>query len=389
MSIVPFEVPYSPAQVRELRRRLSATRWSDEIDGSNWQYGVELEYLRDMCAYWKDGFNWRHQVAELRKLQHFRFQRHQGLRVHFVHERGRGPAPVPLIITHGWPGSFLEMLKLIPLLTEPDANGFCFDVVIPSLPGFGFSDRPHTPGMSTARIAEMWADLMEALGYRRFAVQGGDFGSGVATFLGLRHSDRVSAIHLNYIPGSYMPPLDGAALSKEEQQFVEDGRRWDEENGAYAHVQRREPQTLGCALNDSPVGLAAWILEKFRLWADCHGDLSKRFTKDEMLGNVMLYWTTQTITSSCRLYYETRHQPVYFAHDDRVSVPCGIAKFPFESPFPPRSWVERGYNVQRWTEMPTGGHFAAMEEPESLAEDIRGFFSTAVAQHQHAVADRR
>jgi pimeloyl-ACP methyl ester carboxylesterase len=287
-----------------------------------------------------------------------------------------------LIITHGWPGSFLEMLKLIPLLTEPDASGFCFDVVIPSLPGFGFSDKPRTPGMSTARIANIWTELMEALGYFRFSVQGGDFGSGVATFLGLRHADRVMAIHLNYVPGSYMPDLDGTQLTEEERQFLKDRDRWYDENGAYAHVQSREPQTLGCALNDSPAGLAAWILEKFRLWADCHGDLSKRFTRDEMLANVMLYWTTRTITSSCRLYYETRHQPVHFARGERVGAPCAIARFPFESPFPPRSWVERGYNVQRWSEMPTGGHFAAMEEPELLAKDIRAFFSTVVAQCQ-------
>ena len=377
MPIAPYEIPCSDAAVVDLRRRLGETRWPDEIAGSRWEYGVELPYLREICSYWQNRFDWRHHVSELSKLHHYRFER-DGLGIHFVHERSAARSAVPLIITHGWPGSFLEMLKLIPLLTAPrrdDPDGVSFDVVIPSLPGFGFSDRPAEPGMNSERIADLWAALMSELGYGRFGVQGGDFGASVATFLGLRYAGRVLGIHLNYIPGSYVPSLEsGPPLSDEERQSLADGDRWYQENGAYAHVQSREPQTLGCALNDSPVGLAAWILEKFRLWADCDGDLARRFTNEELLANVTLYWMTQTITSSSRLYLETRKHPVHMKPNERVAVPCAVARFPLESPFPTRSWIERGYNVQRWTAMPRGGHFAAMEEPDLLAADIRAFF---------------
>jgi pimeloyl-ACP methyl ester carboxylesterase len=378
VAITPFEIPCSDSDIADLRRRLAATRWPDEIAGSNWEYGVELPYLREICSYWQEHFDWRHQVGALSKYRHYRFER-DGFGVHFVHEPSAAPSAIPLIITHGWPGSFLEMLGLIPLLTVPDPNdpsAVSFDLVIPSLPGFGFSDRPTERGMNSERIAALWAGLMEELGYERFAVQGGDFGANVATFLGLRHAGRVIGIHLNYIPGSYRPWVDpGVPVSDDERQFLADADRWYQEHGAYAHVQGREPQTLGCALNDSPAGLAAWILEKFRLWADCGGDLANRFSRDELLANVTLYWMTQTIASSSRLYLETRRHPVHFTRNERVDVPCAIARFPLESPFPPRSWIERGYNVRRWTEMPRGGHFAAMEEPELLAADVRTFFS--------------
>ena len=289
------------------------------------------------------------------------------------------PAPLPLIVTHGWPGSFIEMLRILPLLMNPSAYGGdaadALDVVVPSLPGFGFSDRPVERGMNSFRVAELWAGLMGELGYSRFGAQRGDIGAGVSTALGLRHAHRISGIHLNFIPGSHRPYLKGQpALTPVEEEFLSDLARWSEERGAYAHMQRTCPQTTAYGLNDSPAGLAAWILEKFREWSDGDGDVYRRFSRDELLTNLTLYWMTATIFSSFRMYYENRKAPLVFGRGDFVQPPCAVALFPKEISTPPRAWVERGYNVQHWTEMPRGGHFAAMEEPELLAEDIRDFF---------------
>ncbi len=380
MSIEPFSLPYSEAAVEDLRLRLAGTRWPDEIPGSGWEYGVDLTFMRQLCDYWRNQFDWKAQVEKLSAFRHYRCTV-DGIGIHFIHERGRGPAPIPLIITHGWPGSFLEMLKIIPLLTDPASHGgdpaISFDVVVPSLPGFGFSDRPAERGMNTFRIAGLWAGLMEELGYQRFAAQGGDFGASVSTILGWRHPHRVLGIHLNYIPGSYRPYLaPGAKLDDSEQRFLQDFDRWYTDWGAYAHLQRNTPQTGAYGLNDSPAALVAWIAEKFRDWSECDGDVERRFSKDELLSNITLYWMTETIHSSCRLYYEARKAPLQFQEGDRVRVPCAIAHFPLEAPFPPRVWIERGYNIQRWTEMPRGGHFAAAEEPELLAADIAAFFGS-------------
>ena len=380
MTIESFSLPYFEAAVDDLRLRLTHTRWPDEIPGSGWQYGVDLTYMRQLCDYWRNQFDWKAQVEMLSAFHHYRGTV-DGIGIHFIHERGKGPGPIPLILTHGWPGSFLEMLKIIPLLTDPANHGgdpaISFDVVVPSLPGFGFSDRPTRPGMNPFGIAELWAGLMEELGYRRFAAQGGDFGAAVSTILGWRHPDRLLGIHLNYIPGSYRPYLaPGTEIDESERGFLDDADRWYSDWGAYAHLQRNTPQTAAYALNDSPSALAAWIVEKFRDWSDCSGEVEHRFSKDELLGNVTLYWMTETIHSSCRLYYETKKAPLHFQEGDRVRVPCGIAHFPLEAPFPPRAWIERGYNIQRWTEMPRGGHFGAAEEPELLAADIAAFFSS-------------
>jgi pimeloyl-ACP methyl ester carboxylesterase len=372
VAIERFELPYSEPAVEDLRRRLAATRWPDEIPGAPWERGVDLGYLRELCAYWREKFDWKAQIGKLAAWDHFRYisgDTSSDARVHFLHARGKGARRTPLILTHGWPGSFLEMLKIVPLLTDAG-----FDVVAPSLPGFGFSDRPTKQGMNTFRIAELWAGLMDELGYPRFMAQGGDFGASVSTILGLRYADRVAGIHLNYIPGSYRPALDAAAvLAPVEETFLADLDRWYSEHGAYAHLQRNEPQSPAYALNDSPAGLAAWIIEKFRNWSDCGGDVESRFSKDELLSNVTLYWMTQTISSSFRLYNETKRAPLQFAPGEYVRIPCAIARFPKEAPFPPREWVARGYNIERWTEMPRGGHFAAAEEPALLAADIAEF----------------
>lgn len=378
MAIQKFQVPYSESAFQDLRERLARTRWPDQIPGSDWDYGVTLEYMKEICRYWKDEFDWKRQIEKMSVFHHYRYPA-RGLGIHFIHERGKGPAPIPLILTHGWPGSFLEMLKIIPMLADPAGYGAnpadAFHVIVPSLPGYGFSDRPTAPKVNTSRIAEIWMELTQELGYERLAAQGGDWGADVTTLLGLRYPGRVIGIHLNSIPPCKPYLASGAVLSKVEQTFLTEADRWYETSGAYDHIQKTTPQTLAYGLNDSPAGLAAWILEKFRDWSDCDGDIERRFTKDELLSNITLYWMTETIHSSCRLYYEDDRAPLHFKEGDYVKVPCGIALFAKrDGPPPPRCWVERGFNVQRWTEIPRGGHFPALEEPELLVEDIRSFF---------------
>ena len=378
MQIDPFAIEISDATLTDLHARLARTRWPDEIADAGWDYGVNRAYLQEVVTHWRDHYDWRREERALNQLHHFRAQI-GALRIHFVHQRGRGDRPMPLVITHGWPGSFVELLKLIPLLTDPahfggDARD-AFDVVIPSLPGYGFSDPPAARGMNAFAIADMWAALMEGLGYTRYGAQGGDWGASVSTCLGWRHQAAVAGVHLNYIPGSYRPCLrPDEQLSPAERAFLESHDAWGQREGGYAHVQRTRPQTLAFALNDSPAGLAAWIIDKLRAWSDCDGDVERCFSKDEMLTNVMIYWVTASIHASMRLYYESRLRPLHFADGDRVHAPCGIIRFAKEAPFPPREWVERSYNVQQWTEVAHGGHFAAWEQPAALADDIRSFF---------------
>lgn len=378
MDLRPFRIDIPQEVLDDLQAHLARTRWPDEIEGAGWEYGASLAYMKELVAYWRSGFDWRAEERALNTFSHFRAEI-DGAGIHFLHERGKGPDPLPLVLTHGWPGSFLEMLKILPLLTDPAGHGGdaadSFDVVAPSMPGFGFSDRPTRPGMNLFRIADLWARLMAGLGYPRFAAQGGDFGAGVSTCLGLAYPERLVGIHLNYIPGTYRPHLTpDAVLAEEERRFLEDADRWYEAEGGYSHIQKTKPQTLAYGLNDSPAGLAAWIVEKLRGWSDCGGDVERCFTRDEMLTHVTLYWVTETFHSSTRLYAEGRRAPLHFREGEVVRVPCGVAFFPGEEPFPPRRWIERGYRVARWTDMPRGGHFAAMEEPELLARDLRDFF---------------
>ena len=378
MRIEPFRIEVPDAVLDDLRRRLEATRWPDDAVEGDADPGLPVPVLRDLVDHWLSRFDWRAQERELNELPQFRADV-DGFGVHFLHQRGRGPNPLPLVFTHGWPGSFLEARKILPLLADPGSAGGdpedAFDVVVPSLPGYGFSDRPSRAGMNTFRIGDLWARLMAGLGYVRFGAQGGDWGASVSTALGLRHPERLVGIHLNYVPGSYRPFLgDTAQLSDEESKFLRESDRWYTEEGGYGHVQRTGPRTLAYGLTDSPAGLAGWIVDKFRSWADCGGDLERRFTKDELIANVMVYWITRSFHSSARLYLETKAAPLHFAEGERVQVPCGVLRFAKESPFPPRAWIERGYRVERYTELQRGGHFAALEEPELLVEDIRAFF---------------
>ena len=379
MNIERFTIDVPQEVLDDLAVRLADTRWPDGIPGAGWDYGTDPAYLRDLVAYWRTEYDWRAQERALNEFNHFRADVN-GLGVHFIHERGRGPDPFPLIISHGWPGSVVEMLRIIPMLTDPAAHGCdpadSFDVVVPSLPGYGFSDKPLERGMSNTRIAGMWHELMtEGLGYAGYGAQGGDWGGMISSRLGFDFPQSVAGVHLNLMTG--VPAFRGAPdppLSEAEQEFIRQARRWFDDEGGYFHIQRTKPQTLGFGLNDSPVGLAAWIIEKFRTWSDCGGNPENSYTRDELLTNIMLYWVTQSGPSSVRHYYENRVDNWRFHPGERVEAPCAVALFPVEINRPPREWAERTHNVQRWTEMPRGGHFAAMEQPTLLAEDIRAFF---------------
>jgi len=350
MAIEKFTINVSHAVLADLNHRLDTTRWPDELENVGWELGSSLSYMKSLADYWRSGYEWRRQETALNRLSQYRVAL-DGFHIHFVHVRGRGPKPLPLIITHGWPGSFVEMVKLIPLLTDPEANGGsaedAFDVIIPSLPGYGFSDRPRERGMNPFKVAALWARLMTELGYERFAAQGGDWGSTISTALGLNHAQRIIGIHLNYIAGRF---LFGGTLNQTTQDemarsYLDELRAWADLEGGYSHLQATKPQTLSYALNDSPIGLAAWIVEKFRGWSDCGGKLESVFTRDELLTNVMIYWVTETLNSSTRLYYETREQPLQLSPVNRVEPPVAMAVFPKEIPIPPRALAEQGYNI--------------------------------------------
>ncbi|WP_213879299.1 epoxide hydrolase family protein [Pseudomonas sp. dw_358] len=379
MQIKPFTVHVDDLALHDLQQRLARTRLAPAIEGAGWQEGTAPDFLRRLLHHWQHGFDWRAQERRLNRLPQF-IAEHAGQQVHFIHQRGTGPAPLPLILTHGWPGSFVEMQAIVPLLADPGAHGGdprdAFDVVVPSLPGYGFSSAPVSAGTGPYEIADLWAELMSALGYERFGAQGGDWGAGVATWLAWRHADRIKGLHLNFIPGSYRPPLgDGhAPISPDEQAFLDHVGQWSQTQGAYGQIQGTKPQSLAVGLNDSPAGLAAWITEKFQAWSDCQGELEQAVSMDDLLTNISLYWFTGTIGSSMRLYVEGRRRPLHFSTGQRVLPPLGVAQFPAELPMPPRSWVERVYNLQRWTVMARGGHFAALEQPQALAEEIRAFF---------------
>ncbi|RWY48395.1 epoxide hydrolase family protein [Mucilaginibacter gilvus] len=369
--IKPFSANIPQEILDDLKVRLKLSRWPDALPAYGWGTGADLSYMKDLTAYWQDKFDWRKTENAINAHPNF-LADIEGHQIHFMHIKGKGKRSVPLLITHGWPGSFLEMMKLIPLLTEdPD---FSFDLVIPSVPGFGFSSKPTQPGCNSAFVANLWHQLMPALGYDRYGVQGGDIGSGVSSWLALHYPEQVIGLHLNYISGSYKPYLpDGEPLSDEVLAFQKKGAEWSAKEGAYAYMHATKPLTAAYGLNDSPVGLCAWIIEKFNGWSDNRGNIENTFTKDELLANVTLYWITQTIYSSMRIYNENSKCPLTFGKNEFVKVPVSFAKFPKELPTPPRSYIEKGFNIQHWTEMPIGGHFAAAEQPELLAMDINFF----------------
>ncbi len=377
MAVEKFHIQVEEKVLNDLRAKLGQVRWPDQMDGAEWEQGTELSYLQSLVAYWRDSFNWRQQEAELNRLAHFRSEV-DGLSIHFIHERGVGPSPLPIILTHGWPDSFTRYQKVIPLLTDPASHGGdpmdSFDVIVPSIPGFGFSSRPNQRGVNSFQVAELWEKLMtKELGYQRFAAAGGDIGSGVTRYLAAAHPELLVGIHLTDIGilRDLLAPSGRTDLSEEELLYKSRATEWIAREGAYMSLQSTKPQTLAYGLSDSPVGLAGWIVEKFRAWSDCGGDLGRSFTKDELLTNIMIYWLTGTIGSSTRMYYENSHTLPPLGH---IDVPTGIALFPADILLPPQECAERRLNIARWTTMPRGGHFAAMEEPELLADEIRAFF---------------
>jgi pimeloyl-ACP methyl ester carboxylesterase len=363
----------------DLRRRLATARFPDQIPGSGWGYGTDGAYLRELCGYWREKYDWRAQEAELNRLDHFRTSI-DGQNVHFVHARSQLPGALPLLITHGWPGSIYEFHKIIGPLVDPVAHGGspadAFHVICPSIPGYGFSGPTRESGWDVRRVADTWKKLMARIGYGRYGAQGGDWGSIITTQLALVDPEHVVGIHLNMVVAGAPPgaanPMEG--VTPEEMKGLADMGEFVKNETAYQQIQGTKPQTLGYALNDSPVGLAAWIVEKFRTWSDCGGDVERRFSKDELLTNIMIYWVTQTINSSVRLYCETMRSGRFAAAAERVRVPTGCSIFPKELYRPPRRWAEAHYDVVQWSTHASGGHFAALEEPAALVEDLRSFF---------------
>ena len=371
-----FTIRIEDAALEDLKSRLERTRLPGQIPGSGWDYGSDTAYMEELLEYWRTDYDWRAHEKLLNQLPHFKAGI-DGIDMHFVHVRSRESNAMPLVITHGWPGSFYEFMEVIGPLTDPVAHGGdagdAFHLVLPSMPGYGFSGPSLERGMSVDQVAAVIAKLMERLGYDRYAAQGGDWGSGVASWLARDQPDRLIGIHLNMVGGG--PPRgmenpEEGVPEWELRRYKERAEWWQGEN-AYGNIQGSKPLTLAYALNDSPAGLAAWIVEKFRTWSDCGGDVESRFSKNQLLTNIMLYWLTESMPSAVRLYYESRRSR---RGNPRTEVPTGVAVFPGEIFFSPRKWVEARYNVRQWTEMPRGGHFAAMEEPVLFVEDVRKFF---------------
>ena len=376
MNIQPFKIAIPQSTLNDLRERLAHTRWPDEVEGVGWSYGTNLDYLKSLVAYWQHEYDWRKQEALLNRYTQFRTDI-DGLGIHFIHERGKGPNPLPIILTHGWPDSFYRLHKIIPMLTDPESFGGnaadSFDVIVPSIPGFGFSDPVRKPGWTVKQTAEMWASLMrDVLGYQRYAVAGGDVGSPISQHLALNSPTSVIGIHLTDIGFQATMNLDPSSLTPVEQEYLGAMQQRFFQEGGYIMIQSTKPQTLAYGLSDSPVGLAAWIIEKFYGWSDIDGDLERKYTKDELLTNIMIYWVTQTISPSIRSYYEGSHTP-WLQAGQRIEVPVAMALFPKDTPAP-RALAERTLRIERWTEMPRGGHFPALEEPELLVEDLRAFY---------------
>jgi pimeloyl-ACP methyl ester carboxylesterase len=366
------------AAIADLRERLARTRFPDQAPGEPWEYGTNVEYMRRLVEHWRNGFDWRAQEARLNAFPQFKAALHD-IDVHYLHVPGNGPNPCPLLLMHGWPGSVFEFMDLIPRLTDPARFGGnpadAFTVVAPSLPGYGLSFRPGQKRFGIEEIADCVAELMTGtLGYSRFAAQGGDWGGITASRMGYAHADKLIGIHINLLAVRRDTNML-ADPTPEERQYLDELAHWLKEETGYQWIQGTRPQTLSFGLSDSPAGLAAWIIEKFRVWSDCDGDIGSVFSMDQLLANISLYWFTGAIGSSFFPYYFRMHRPWPIPVGSTIDVPTGYAAFPREILRPPRSLAAQTYtDIRRWTVMPRGGHFAAMEQPEALADDVRAFF---------------
>ena len=367
-SSTPFRLQVPEAALADLRERLARTRFPDEPPLEPWSTGTGLSYLKDLTSYWRNVFDWRTWEEKLNSFRQFTVPV-RGIDLHFIHEPGRGPNPIPLLLSHGWPGSVFEFHKLIPLLTER------FTVVAPSLPGYGLSFKPGQKRLGAPEIADLFAELMtDVLGYGRFGAQGGDWGAFISSSLGMKHPDRVIGVHLNLLAIPRDP--NEAVSTEEEKRYVGELKRFQKEEMGYQWIQGTRPQTLAYGLTDSPAGLAAWIAEKFRAWSDNDGAPESAISRDEMLANISLYWFTGAIGSSFWPYYARMHAPWPISPGRTVEVPTGYVEFPKEILRPPRSLAARTYtDIRRWTKGEKGGHFAALEQPEVLAQEVKSFFA--------------
>ena len=375
--ILPFRVDVPQGELEDLRDRLARTRWPDALPGVGWAYGVPLRYLKELAEYWRTAYDWRRHEARLNRLPQFTTTI-DGANVHFLHVRSPEPDALPLIVTHGWPGSVVEFMDVIGPLSDPRAHGAdpadAFHLVIPSLPGFGFSGPTREPGWDVRRVTRALAALMGRLGYGRYVAHGGDWGARISRDLGLTDPDHVIAVHVTSVP--YVRPRDQAeleALTDAERDRLEDRARFDSELSGYARIQATRPQTLAYGLTDSPAGQLAWIVEKFKDWTDSPETPEDAVDRDLLLTNVTIYWLTGTAGSSARLYYESAHSGAW-GPPEPVQVPTGVAVFPREIGRPIRRFAERTTNIVRWSEFDRGGHFAAMEEPDLVVADAREFF---------------
>jgi pimeloyl-ACP methyl ester carboxylesterase len=354
--VEPFRIQVSDKMLDDLRARLRQTRWPDQIPGIGWEQGTELEWLNRLVSYWADEFDWRAWERRLNALDHFTWEG-----IHFVRQRAASGRGIPLILTHGWPSSFLDYMDMLPMLGH-------FDVVVPSLPGYGFSQRPPKVGINYRYVAERWHRLMSELGYSRYSASGYDFGAGVSTLLAFDHPESVIGIHLTTLESDLTPIVDDAGLTDLERSYLAVTHRWDATERGYSAIQSTKPQTIGYGLNDSPVGLAAYVGEKWHSWSDVTPP------NDFLCATLTLYWVTQTITSSMRDYWDNRWYPVKPTY---VSTPTAFGVFAHQTVSegePPRSYLERVYNIKRWTVFPRGGHFAPAEEPATVAQDMTAFF---------------
>lgn len=373
--ISPFQINIPQQAIDDLRTRLAMTRWPDQVPDTAWRYGSDTAYIKELCRYWAEEYDWRKHEAALNAFPQFTTAI-DGHHVHFLHVRSKHAQARPLLISHGWPGSIVEFMKIIGPLTDPEAHGGnaedAFHVVCPSLPGYGFSGPTKLEGVDTYVMAGLFAKLMARLGYERYIAQGGDWGAIITSNIAVLDAEHLMGVHVNM--AFAMPPQESLPLSEQEQADLAAFAEFDQEETAYQKIQGTKPQTLGVALMDSPAGLAAWISEKFYTWMDCDGDIESILHKDELLTNISVYWFTGTITSSTRLYYELMHGGRLAFLEQAITVPSGIARFPKEIMRFPRSWVEQVFaNIVHWQAYPKGGHFAAMEQPDSLIEDIRAF----------------
>lgn len=386
MEMQPFTVRVSDETLLDLRQRLERVRWPDEPVGVGWTYGTSAGFIRDLVDYWRDNFDWRAQQHYINQFPHYRVTI-GGVGIHFIHMRGRGPRPLPLLITHGWPSSFYEMLELVPLLTDPASHGGderdAFDVVVPAVPGYPFSDRQTDPSFSYVNVADLWVKLMTSLGYDRFGAHAYDIGATITSFILRSYPDRIIGYHTTEpsIPSPYLGP-DAPALSAEESAYVDYQAEWEADEGGYMALLRTRPQTLGYGLHDSPVGLAAWILEKWYAWTDPpSGALTDHFTQDQILTTVMLYWAGESANAANRFYHPPAEIPAHLRYpgpigpDERIHVPLGVTLTTQRIERAPRRYVERLFaNVCHWRDLGLGGHFIALEEPSLLAESMRQFF---------------